>query len=158
MLFFDKLHWRIQSFCSKVFTLCLEFWPKTKIRKIVHTQRCLKKYFAYTNETEECCSLISSSERSIASAQIFSFRDWKLVKFKQTNQENSPHTRLPEEILCNQPRKLRMLFFDMFQWKIHGVGSKIFTPCLEIGQKQKSPKIVHTLDCLRKYFATSHEI
>ena len=59
---------------------------------------------------------------------------------KQTNQENSPHTRLPEEILCNQPRKWRMLFFNMFQWKIHGVGSKIFTPCLEIGQKQKSPK------------------
>ena len=47
---------------------------------------------------------------------------------------------------------------NMFQWKIHGVGSKIFSPCLEIGQKQKSPKIVHTLDCLRKYFATSHEI
>ena len=80
VLFFDKLQWRIQSVCSKVFTLCLEFWPKTKIRKIVHTQRCLRKYFAYTNETEECCSLISSSERSIASAQIFSLRDWKLAK------------------------------------------------------------------------------
>ena len=92
--YFESTH-EIEECCSLIscsegfkasarrFSLCawnFKFWAKTKIRKIVHTQRCLRKYFAYTNETEECCSLISSSERSIASAQIFSLRDWKLVK------------------------------------------------------------------------------
>ena len=38
VLFFDKLQWRIQIVCLKVFTLCLEYWPTTKILNTVHQQ------------------------------------------------------------------------------------------------------------------------
>ena len=60
------------------------------------------------------------------------FGNWPKTKIPK----NSPHTGLPEEILCNQPRNLRRLFFEKIQLKLQSVWSKACTPLFGNWPKQ----------------------
>ena len=82
VLFFDKFQWTIHCVCTNIFTPWLETCQNKQTKKIVHIHYCPRKYSATSHESEECCSLICSNERSMASAQRFSLLVWKLAKNK----------------------------------------------------------------------------
>jgi len=82
VLFFDKFQWTIHCVCSNIFTPWLETGQNKQTKKIVHIHDCPRKYSATSHKSEECCSLICSNERSMASAQRFSLLVWKLAKNK----------------------------------------------------------------------------
>ena len=97
----------------------------TDFPRNIHIEYCPSKFFTISSQIQVCCSLIYSKESSIASGSraiyhtVFKNRPKKfLFPYKY------PHRILSEQILHYQLPNSGMLFFDIFQRKLHSIWFK----------------------------------